>query len=315
MIVLYNICNFFFCVGEMFVNPVPEQSKDCHRYLPSTMFIFRHFLCFLLFASLVLSAATWQERREAIFQQAKEEAVKQADEQVTVESVLEELGLSKMPEAPTVSPGELVFKEQAAFQQALDKEFPPSFLDELPDKAEKKFPLAQLNDIVSIRMDLPSSNVISGKLIKRDETRAIIGSKWVRYQDMAKESSIFLDPTENRRQREKWMEMQKTIFLQSRKIRAASLQKSIKKMVMEEAGFLSIEDDEDNEGHWTPALKAVNDRLAEQRKSCSDRLYPQILQNLMQENGFIFLKTQNQWRPSKGEGAPSMMEKLKEKLN
>jgi hypothetical protein len=278
------------------------------------MFAPRHLFCILLFFCLILSAATWEERREAIFQQAKAEATKQAEAQIKPESILEELGLSKIPETPTITVEEMKVKHQAAFQEILNKEFPPSYLDDLPTMAELKFPLAKVNETVTIRGSRPNSSTITGKLIKRDENRVIIGSRWIRYEDMPKEVAIFLDPTENKIQRDQWVELQKTIFLQQRKNRAKSLQKELLKLFREE-GYICRESDEDTPGEWTPAVNIFNERLAAQRKNCADSLYPGILQKLMQENGFMFLKSQNQWRPVKGEGAPSMMEKMKEKLN
>lgn len=278
-----------------------------------TMFASRHIFCILLFFCLILSAATWEERRETIFQQAKAEAAVQAEAQIKPEAILEELGLSKIPETPTITIEEMKVKHQATFQEILNKEFPPSYLDDLPMQAEAKFPLAKVNETVTIRGGLPNSSVITGKLIKRDENRAIIGSKWIRYQDMPKEAAIFLDPTENKIQRDQWVELQKTIFLQQRKNRAKSLQKELLKL-FEEEGYICREGDEETPGEWIPAVTIYNERLAAQKKTCADSLYPEILQKLMQENGFIFLKSQNQWRPVKGEGAPSMMEKMKDKL-
>jgi len=277
--------------------------------------LMRHFLCILLLFCLTISAETWTERRAALFQQAKDKAEQQAAELVPPKSVLKELGLTDIPKPVTMSLKEAEASVQPLVKERLDKEFPDSFFEALEAKAAEKFPLAEIGEKISVRSILPNAQPVTGKLLKRDDKRLLIGSKWMLFQDLPAEAVIFLKPEENQAQRNKWIETEKMIFIKSRSSQASALQKEIKQKVMEEAGYVFVQDDDEETASWHSADQIFQDTLAARRKASFDSIYPEILQRTMQDNGFRYMKTMQEWRPEKGDGAPGFWQRTKEKFN
>jgi len=230
----------------------------------------------------VFRPATDQELAD-LRKRAERELKEAFDPDAAAGRIARELGVSWPPADPVLTRDELATAVATLVQRRLDEQIPPPDVHALEQKAAKKFPISRTGERVTVHLRVPYGTVdkFTGVFMGVRNGKVIIGPKHVPLLNIRKDDLWRIDPEENRKRREQYIQNRLAEIEEQRKQKAADLTSKIRTHLAREAGYVLVD------GRWLTPREAVEQRVAAEQKKMLTALFEQECEaaGLVRKNG------------------------------